>query len=43
MKPPAFLSEQGHTEMSIGLKEFRDLTKLTFPQLLLQPSVRKSM
>lgn len=33
--------EQGHIAMSIGLKEFRDPTKLTLPQLLLQPLVRK--
>jgi sterol desaturase/sphingolipid hydroxylase (fatty acid hydroxylase superfamily) len=33
--------EQGHTGMSIGLKEFRDSTKLTLLQLLLQPFVRK--
>jgi sterol desaturase/sphingolipid hydroxylase (fatty acid hydroxylase superfamily) len=33
--------EQGHTGMSIGLKEFRDSTNLTLPQLLLQPFVRK--
>lgn len=33
--------EQGHTGMSIGLKEFRDPTKLTLPKLLLQPFVRK--
>lgn len=31
--------EQGHTGMSIGLKEFRDSTKLTLLQLLLQPFV----
>ncbi|MDD5169043.1 MAG: sterol desaturase family protein [Syntrophales bacterium] len=35
--------EQGHTEMSIGLKEFRDSTKLTLPKLLLQPFVRESI
>jgi sterol desaturase/sphingolipid hydroxylase (fatty acid hydroxylase superfamily) len=33
--------EQGHTGMSIGLKEFRDSTKLTLPKLLLQPFVRE--
>lgn len=33
--------EQGHIAMSIGLKEFRDPTKLTLPQLLLQPFIRK--
>jgi len=32
--------EQGHTRMSIGLKEFRDSSKLTLPQLLLQPFIR---
>ncbi|MDA8430543.1 MAG: sterol desaturase family protein [Geobacteraceae bacterium] len=35
--------EQGHPGMSIGLKEYRDPTKLTLPQLLLQPFVRKPM
>lgn len=33
--------EQGHTGMSIGLKEFRDSTNLTLPKLLLLPFVRK--
>ena len=35
--------EQGHTEMSIGLKEFRDPAMLSLPRLLIQPFVPKSM
>lgn len=34
--------EQGHTAMSIGLKEFRDSTKLSLSKLLFQPFIRKS-
>ncbi|MBI5484330.1 MAG: sterol desaturase family protein [Deltaproteobacteria bacterium] len=34
--------EQGHTGMSIGLKEFRDSAELTLPRLFLQPFIRKS-
>ncbi len=33
--------ELGHTGMSIGLKEFRDSTRLTLTKLLLQPFARK--
>ena len=32
--------EQGHTGMSIGLKEFRDPKLLTLPRLLIQPFMR---
>jgi sterol desaturase/sphingolipid hydroxylase (fatty acid hydroxylase superfamily) len=35
--------ELGHTEMSIGLKEFRDGATLTLPRLLIQPFVRKPL
>jgi len=35
--------EQGHTGMSIGLREFRDPAMLTLPRLLIQPFTRKSM
>ncbi len=31
--------EQGHTAMTIGLKEFRDPSRLTLPHLLVQPFV----
>jgi len=34
--------EQGHTEMNIGLKEFRDPAMLTLPRLLIQPFIRRS-
>lgn len=33
--------EQGHTDMTIGLKEFRDPARLTLGQLLIQPFLRK--
>jgi sterol desaturase/sphingolipid hydroxylase (fatty acid hydroxylase superfamily) len=33
--------EQGHTGMSIGLKEFRDPAKLTLGRLLIQPFLRR--
>ncbi len=33
--------EQGHLEMNIGLKEFRDSKKLTLSKLLIQPFTRK--
>ena len=35
--------EQGHTGMSIGLKEFRDPAMLNLPRLLIQPFIRKSI